>query len=53
MYFNLCWCSFPGPEQAEWDPGSSQGDRHQIRGGAGGLHGGDRHPGLLRPPLHR
>lgn len=41
-----------GSEQAEWDPGCCQGYRHKDGGRAGGLHGWDRHPGLMQPPSH-
>lgn len=41
-----------GSKQTDGHPGSSQSDWHQDRGGVGGLHGGDWHPGLLQPPKH-
>lgn len=41
-----------GSEQAEWDPGCCQGYWHKDGGRAGGLHGWDRHSGLLQPPSH-
>lgn len=45
--------SVTGSEQADGHPRRRQSYRHKDGGGAGGLHGGDRHPGLLRPPEHR
>lgn len=39
-----------GAEQGDGDVGGRQSDRDAERGGAGGLAGGDRDLGVLRPP---
>lgn len=48
----LLFILLSGSEQAEQDPCCRQGYWHKDRGWVGGLHGRDRHFGLLQPPSH-